>query len=61
VAVFVVEQLNYSTRTEILDNSIALNQLWLYMPYVVMFALAAALFDIMAHKAKAEDKKGKKK
>jgi len=59
IAVFVVEQLNYTTRASVLDNSIALNQLWIYTPWVVVFSLGSALFDIMLRKP--SDKKKTKK
>lgn len=64
--IFVLEQLTLETREEYLDMSVALNQLWVYSHWVVVFALGSAFFDMLLHKphenrGKAGKKKGRKK
>jgi hypothetical protein len=50
--VFILEQLPVGTRDYHLDNSVIMNQLWLYSGWVVLFAFATALFDLMIHQPK---------
>jgi len=61
VIVFILEQLAFDTRASHLDSSVILNQLWLYSAWVVAFALATALFDLLMHKPTERSRHNKKK
>lgn len=54
VIVFILEQLSFATREFHLDNSVILNQIWLFSPWIVISAFVTALFDLSLQKNKTK-------